>query len=921
MIESLHRLSPCAALCTILALAATAVQAQNTTYQFDLPAQPLADALRAVGRQASRNILFDPALVEGISVPALRAELTVSDAVSQLLTGTKLSTQEIAPDTVLIQSSTRDTAKKPVASKTTVVEGTNGYTRLAQAETVASQASSDVAAGTSEPLSERRIELEEIIVTGTNIRGVYPSSSPVEIYTAEDIARSGATTTEQFIQKLPQNLGTRAQYSPAAQPVPNREGVNSIDLRGLGVGTTLVLLNGRRLALASNGQAADVSLIPASAIQRVEMLTDGASAIYGSDAIGGVVNFVLRDDFAGAETRVSYGTVTSGGLHQSNATQTFGHRWTSGHGLISYDYFSASALENADRAYAVATGPGYLSPVDRRHNAFATVAQTLGDNVSLSGDFAYSLRDTRNFSTDLTNADSLNHFNTAYRSETEQSFANLGADIAMGTSLNGSIRASYSKIDVDTGSFTDNFNRGTTSTGVQDTNYSAIDLTAMLSGSLLQLPAGSLRFSFGADYLDEEYLAARQIGGALSGRNLGRATTSLFGEVFIPLIGEEQSMPLARRLELSVAARYTGYDDRSSPALNREFGESTSPKIGLLWAPVDVLHLRATYGESFRAPTLTEIDPSGARNILLQPFPIAGVNSTVLFVAGPDVDLASEKAETFTLGFDVRPAARPRFHLSATYFNIDYVDRIAVPNALPARINPAAWPDLVYRPVSVAQIERLLGFAPVTVNNTGINVGDPQTASAQLFALANFWIEDDRTRNLALTKLDGLDLGMGDRFDTAWGDVDVGAQLTKIFDYREQASSTAPVTRVVDTVLRPVDFRARMQIGLTRGGLQSTVNINYVDDYTNPLAGGAQRIDSWTTLDWALSYEFGRDAGSTFLSGLRLSLSAQNLLDSEPPFVASNNNVASRLNNSAGFDPANANPLGRFVVVGIAKTW
>src|SRR5262249_31132695 len=145
---------------------------------------------------------------------------------------------------------------------------------------------------------------EQIVVTGTNLRGAYPRSSPVQTYSAEDIARTGATTTDQFVRTLPQNLGTRTEFAVGAAGARHLEGVNSVDLRGLGVGTTLTLLNGRRMALASVGQAVDVSLIPVSAIKRVEVLTDGASAIYGSDAIGGVVNFVLRDDFEAQETRL-----------------------------------------------------------------------------------------------------------------------------------------------------------------------------------------------------------------------------------------------------------------------------------------------------------------------------------------------------------------------------------------------------------------------------------------------------------------------------------------------------------------------------------------------------------------------------------------------------------------------------------------
>src|SRR5690606_31931103 len=128
----------------------------------------------------------------------------------------------------------------------------------------------------------------------------------------QDIERSGYATTQDLVRSLPQNLSTVSDttFGAANGGIDTGYGGSGVNLRGLGSESTLVLVNGRRLAAAGRGDFVDVSLIPLSAVERVEILTDGASAIYGSDAVGGVVNLILRKNFEGAETRLRYGAVS-----------------------------------------------------------------------------------------------------------------------------------------------------------------------------------------------------------------------------------------------------------------------------------------------------------------------------------------------------------------------------------------------------------------------------------------------------------------------------------------------------------------------------------------------------------------------------------------------------------------------------------
>lgn len=156
-------------------------------------------------------------------------------------------------------------------------------------------------------------DLEEIIVTGSLIKADgFESASPVTISTAEDIKATGISKIEDFLNSLPQLSASDNSYESNGA-----SGNATLDLRGMGSNRTLVLVNGRRMGAggAYNSASADVNQIPTAMIDRVEVLTGGASTVYGADAVAGVVNFVLRDNFDGVELKVG----TSGYMHDNNS--------------------------------------------------------------------------------------------------------------------------------------------------------------------------------------------------------------------------------------------------------------------------------------------------------------------------------------------------------------------------------------------------------------------------------------------------------------------------------------------------------------------------------------------------------------------------------------------------------------------------
>ena len=179
--------------------------------------------------------------------------------------------------------------------------------------------------------SEEAAELGTQVVTGSRLR-TGPGASPVFVLTRAEIDRRGLKNIEDIVRYLPQNYSTITSGGSYDYRSPRfSQGSVTINLRGLGEGSTLVLVNGKRIAAspAENGSFTDVSTIPFAAIERVEVVTDGASAIYGSDAVGGVVNFIMKRDYRGSETSVRYENSSSGG-HRRVIEQTLGLSWDTG---------------------------------------------------------------------------------------------------------------------------------------------------------------------------------------------------------------------------------------------------------------------------------------------------------------------------------------------------------------------------------------------------------------------------------------------------------------------------------------------------------------------------------------------------------------------------------------------------------------
>jgi len=196
---------------------------------------------------------------------------------------------------------------------------------------------------------------EEVVVTGSRIArsSDFGNSSPVDIIDRASIEKAGYANLQQLMEKIPSN-GNGAFSTRGNNQDSTANGAASISLRGLGADATLVLVNGRRVAISPFAESVttnfvDINAIPMAAIERVEVLKDGASAVYGSDAVAGVINIILRKDFEGLQLSAAYGNTTESGYDEQNYSAVWGFGGEDNNVTFIFDYFKNSTLTNSER--------------------------------------------------------------------------------------------------------------------------------------------------------------------------------------------------------------------------------------------------------------------------------------------------------------------------------------------------------------------------------------------------------------------------------------------------------------------------------------------------------------------------------------------------------------------------------------------
>lgn len=896
----------------IFGLSVAVAAAEPVKTRFNIDAKPASQSLTDYARQARVQLGFAEDVVDDILTNPVVGEYDNAQALELLLKDTGLEAEH-GDRGIFIRRTPTEQVSSGIEKPPRAIAKTNSLQVMRATVQAASQTSTTSATSNSRVGDKQKpIQVEEIVVTGTSIRGIIPESSPLEVYDAIDIRNTGALTTEQFISALPQNNSTLSEVGGGSSTRENNSAsTSSVDLRGLGVGTTLVLLNGRRMAPSSSGRTADLSFIPIGVVERVEVLTDGASAIYGADAIGGVVNFVLREQQDSAET-VLTGGGADGGSEYVRIDQSFGFNWTDGNALIALSHTDRNALDASDRNFSRAAGAFTLIPEDIRTNVFATVSHLVPGNVTISTDLLHSAKEP--FTAQTLTQFGGDDFRVRDRKH-EQTVLNLAIERSFGEKVNAALLATYADTSADTNGFSDGPSIGLGSF-FESEDTSTLDVTVKVDGELARFRNGALMFALGAGYTTEEFEEVRDFSktsGFTSEIALDRETKYAFAELLVPIASSEQNISGVRRLELSLSARYTNYSD---------FGDDTSPKVGVLWAPTERLKFRGTFGESFKAPFLPQLNPVGGFYFLFPTSVFTFVNdiwstdnsSTVLFsTTGTTPGLGAEEAETYTFGFDVELSG---LAVSATYFNIDYTDRIAQPDpgSTASLISPQGFSDIYNLNPTLEQITEVLAGG-TGVNLTGLDIDDPAAVLAGITVYG-----DNRTQNLSISEVDGFDLRVDYTTEIPAGVLNFGVNATKMISFDDRIfASAAPITRI-DTVLFPADLKARGYVGFGKDRWNARLNVNYVDQYDNPFSATNPTIDDWSTVDLLFSYEFPSH-DDDLSDGVRLGLTVKNAFDEDPPFLPVGTSSDFSIINAVGFDPANANPLGRFISVQVSKSW
>src|SRR5262245_22223907 len=199
-------------------------------------------------------------------------------------------------------------------------------------------------------------EEEAIVVTGTRlVRQDFEAISPVTTVGSEQLELTATLTTDSLLNELPQIIPGNTRTSNNAGGFD----YSTVDLRGLGPGRTLVLINGERIPVSSTLGAVDINTVPASLISRIEVVTGGASAVYGSDAMAGVVNFVLKDDYEGAEFNLTYGSeLETGNAQEFEINGLVGGNFANGRGnMTAYaSYYDRNKVLQSEYDYSRVSG-------------------------------------------------------------------------------------------------------------------------------------------------------------------------------------------------------------------------------------------------------------------------------------------------------------------------------------------------------------------------------------------------------------------------------------------------------------------------------------------------------------------------------------------------------------------------------------
>lgn len=849
-----------AALMMVLVLGCAMPAYAQDLRHYAISSQPLGAALNQLALQADRQILVPPDLVRGRTAPALDGSYSLDEALQHVLVGSGL-TYEMTGSTVVIKRAA--IAPKP-ARKQSRQQATLEHAPPRTLETVA--------------------------VTGSRIRGAPPTTPVIDI-SQQQMAEAGQTNLGEVIRSIPENFSGGQNpgvgLNGGSISDQNLTGGSALNLRGLGPDATLTLLNGHRLSYDGFFQAVDISQIPLAAVDRIEIVADGASAIYGSDAVAGVANVILKPDYNGLSATARLGEATSGGDFQQQYSIVGGSRWSSGGFMAALDSETDTRITGQDRNYtSYMPVPNDIIPSNNALSAIFSGHQDLSSSVTFKVDALYTRR---------TSDQSANELSAIYETHRTTDQFSLSPELtfqlpdAWTASINGVYGRDRGVIDEPIyaldGALVDEAKDCycNTTTGAE----------ANAEGPLFELPGGRARAAFGTGYRKNSFNNYSLIDSSEPPTGGSEHSFYAYGQIYLPFVSPGLQVPMVHELSLSGAVRYEKYG---------EFGDVTTPKVGIIYAPTEDFDFKASWGKSFKIPDLLQ-EYESQITYLWPAAAVGGIgypaSATALMTYGGNPGLRPEKATSWTATLGLHPRVLPGLQLDITYFRVKYQDRItqAIVNTSVALSDPAYQEFVTLDPTAQQKSDVINSGTGGFYNFTG-SPYDPNDVIAIL---------NDLYVNLVSQKIHGVDVNANYEFD--WGSDSLTLSENASWLVSSQRNSPlAPVTSLAGTIFNPPHWRSRFGATWKHGNaLTLSAFYNFIGGVTDvtsaPVAYGAPMKTVDFTAIWGISKD------------VDLSASVQNLFNQRPPFW--NTPYPFVVN----FDSTNYSPIGRFVSVAITKRW
>jgi len=837
---------------------------------FQITAGPAQQGLLEFGYQSGLNVNFSALEVSGSHTRNVNGFLQPRTALLQLLRGSSLCSEFTNSGKSVSVVRCADTSEHSKRSPP-VVAGTS------PADSTEAPPSSGLAA---------------VLVTGWNVHDVQPEPNMVSISGAE-LRRYGIRTAAELVARFAE-LGA----TPLGARADGNSGLGALaNLRGQGAGATLVLLNGNRLANSGIfGSFVDLSNIPVSIIDRVEVVLDGASPQYGSDAAGGVINIITlsKNQALQFDFQLDEGW---GGFHNGIISQTAGHEWDSGVVVESLEYLRASPWAGRNLAFPQTQPLVDRVPQKELASGYAHLEQNLSPlRTQVTAEGIYTHRrsgDQYDLTLPTAAVDQQTDVSVQMTYGSIQSQTTIATDGVLLLSLTRATETErQTNWPVGLVKLKDGTSVAPLTLGIAPTWFRLFSRTdqllAKFDESIVSYPAGTMKALIGGErrWQALNTFESEHVPGAAN--RYKRQASAGFGEVHIPIAGGKWSVPGLRSLELALAGRYEGYTD---------FGGRFTPQVWLHWVPYPTIEITASWGRSSQAPTLASLDPS--RNTIILA-PIANTQSktgysTALVETGNRSTLSAETASSVNLGirFEWPLSSRSLLTTAVNVFRVHFYDRIAAVDISQFQVADPNYQPFINRDLSAGDRQGLC--AP-----SSPFFGD----RSNCLTVPIVGLVDLTLHNMAALSTEGLILHSNWRDDFGTIRTEVDLHDAYYFQFAQRMTPSTPTVSFLRTQTSPAALQITSRLSLKVGPVELGALIQSISGFRDQSTLPSHYVPTWTTLGLQLQYNV--------LDDMVISLMAQNIFDTELPLL---NDAA--VNQS--YDLLSGFAVRRLVSIGVLK--